>query len=567
MPSTPSSNPKSASGPAPAVQRRYTAACPQCGAAVGFASLAHTHAVCSYCKATLLRQGDALQRIGQAAELFEDFSGLQLGDRGRWQGQGFSLIGRLQYEGEAGRWTEWVALLDDQTSAILAEDNGAFVWVNACPEWPNLPPAGQWALDEKYPFERQSYVVSSVQQVRLLGAEGELSKLPEASRSFELVELRSDNGQVLSVDYSQTPPALTQGQSTDLEVLGLRAAGAAGGVSGMGATGDGASESTLAVRAIECPQCGSSVTLKLALSRSVACPSCRSVVQVFPTPNGDVRVGGHFTFSTASDADAPPRSAPHIALGTVGRIDGASWQVVGFQERQGAIDEARFTWGEYLLYNTQKGFGFLVDSEEGWSWVKTTTGAPKTSGGNRTTVQYLGVSFTQQSSYTAKTLSAQGEFYWPVKKNEGSLNTDFSSGNTVLNRELSKNEVVWSIGRKLSAAEVAQSFGLKTIDLERETMRPWSGDWGAVGKAIFQGCVVVLFIVLLFRCDSSDCESRYDASSSLTREEQLAQCHQFNHSRGGRWSCSDWRDIWGDGHGSSQSSSGSWGSGSGGGHK
>ena len=59
-------------------QRYYRAPCPGCGAPVEFRSAQSTHAVCPYCQSTVVRQGDTLARTGKMAELFDDFSPLQL---------------------------------------------------------------------------------------------------------------------------------------------------------------------------------------------------------------------------------------------------------------------------------------------------------------------------------------------------------------------------------------------------------------------------------------------------------------------------------------------------------
>ena len=75
-------------------QRAYRAPCPSCGAPVEFRSAQSTHAVCAYCRSAVVREGDALKRIGRMAELFEDFSPLQLMAAGRWQGRAFTLVGR-----------------------------------------------------------------------------------------------------------------------------------------------------------------------------------------------------------------------------------------------------------------------------------------------------------------------------------------------------------------------------------------------------------------------------------------------------------------------------------------
>ncbi|MEQ1808186.1 MAG: DUF4178 domain-containing protein, partial [Burkholderiaceae bacterium] len=93
-------------------QRSWRAACPQCGAPVDFASAASAFAVCSYCRSSVVREGEALRRIGQSAELFDDHSPLQLGASGRYHGAGFTLVGRLQYRSSEGTWNEWHALFD-----------------------------------------------------------------------------------------------------------------------------------------------------------------------------------------------------------------------------------------------------------------------------------------------------------------------------------------------------------------------------------------------------------------------------------------------------------------------
>jgi hypothetical protein len=82
---------------------------------------------------------------------------------------------------------------------------------------------------------------------------------------------------------------------------------------------------------------------------------------------------------------------PLIPLGLPARCAGHAqarpWQVVGYQERcdlpaPGDDDEQVF-WREYLLYNREHGFAFLVDAEDGWSWVRPITGTPKSEQGDK----------------------------------------------------------------------------------------------------------------------------------------------------------------------------------------
>ena len=85
-----------------AAERKYTAPCPGCGAPVEFRSAQSTHAVCSFCRSTVVRDGATLARVGKMAELFDDHSPLQRMARGSWQGKDFTLVGRLQYRGASG---------------------------------------------------------------------------------------------------------------------------------------------------------------------------------------------------------------------------------------------------------------------------------------------------------------------------------------------------------------------------------------------------------------------------------------------------------------------------------
>ena len=123
----------------PQAQRRWRAACPNCGAPVEFRSAASPIAVCSFCRSTLAREGEALRRIGESAELFDDHSPLQRGTAGRFQGEAFTLVGRLQLRYDGGTWNEWHALFDNGRSGWLSEDNGRYVMAFDAPLRDELP--------------------------------------------------------------------------------------------------------------------------------------------------------------------------------------------------------------------------------------------------------------------------------------------------------------------------------------------------------------------------------------------------------------------------------------------
>jgi ribosomal protein S27E len=92
-------------------QRLYKAPCPNCGAQVEFKSAGSAVAVCGFCSSTLVREGEALRKIGEQSEVFEDYSPLQIGTSGRNAGITFTIIGRLQYRYGEGTWTNGMCCL------------------------------------------------------------------------------------------------------------------------------------------------------------------------------------------------------------------------------------------------------------------------------------------------------------------------------------------------------------------------------------------------------------------------------------------------------------------------
>ena len=452
-------------------QRYYRAPCPGCGAPVEFRSAQSTHAVCPYCQSTVVRQGDTLARTGKMAELFDDFSPLQLFAAGRIQDKPFTLIGRLQYTYPGGRWTEWIAALDGDRTAILSEDNGAYVFTLPFDLQRTAPPPGDLRVGATSAFAGQSYTVTSNEQVALTSAQGELPHLPELGRPFAMVELRNDKGLVLSIDYGTATPSAYLGRSVqldDLQLTGLRA------------------ESTKDEkgRSFNCPNCGSPVTVNLADSKSITCRSCNSIIDL------SQGIGGELKHATQ---DEPVR--PLIALGSMGQLQGAQWQVVGFQHRMGTEpgDDEQFGWDEYLLYNNKRGFSFLVDAEDGWSMVNSAT--------------YLNKRYQQQYAYNAETSYVAGEFYWQVERGQKTFNRDYASGPALLSMERSANELTWSSGIKLDSGVVATAFKLdaKKDMFKRADALPVSAAASKLGcgTIIIVIVVIIILLVLLSTCSSS----------------------------------------------------------------
>ncbi|MEO6293577.1 MAG: DUF4178 domain-containing protein [Burkholderiaceae bacterium] len=471
------------------LQRSYRAPCPSCGAPVEFRSAQSTHAVCGYCQSTVVRSGDTLARTGKMSELFDDFSPLQLMASGKWDGKPFTLIGRLQYKYAQGTWSEWIAGFDDGSTGSLSEDNGAFVFSTALATSSTLPAATNFVVGKTTAINGKSFTVAANNTVSLLSAQGELPKLPALGTPFEVVELRGDQGDVISIDYYASPPAVSSGRAVLLEDLQLK------GLKDEQAKSESGQQ-------FACPNCAASLQVTLSSTKSLTCRSCHSIIDV------SQGVAGQLSHALQTDP-----VAPLIALGSTGQLQGVAWQLVGFQHRMGteADDpDEHFGWTEYLLYNQKRGFTFLVDSTEGWSLATPTTGAPTLSS-NGAAATYLGNTYNRKYSYKAETQYVAGEFYWRVERGQLSNNTDFEKGAVLLSREETPNEVTWSMGSKLSSAAVAKSFKLKdgALDggkdaLKTSDAKPLSSIAGmGCGTIVILILILLLFLFLISRCSNS----------------------------------------------------------------
>jgi ribosomal protein L37AE/L43A len=428
------------------IQRLYRAACPNCGAPVEFRSAASAIAVCSFCKSTIARSGDALERIGKMAELFDDHSPLQLGASGRDPratgagAAGFSLIGRLQYRYAEGTWNEWHLLFDEGSQAWLSEDNGRYALGRDVGPRPDAPAAQSLQAGQRIRIDDASYEISSVIQAQLIAAAGELPFAPPLNQPFWLVDARSADGRIGTLDYSVAgatrwsvgrPVSLA-----DLAMQGLR----------------DESGKTLAARSFGCPHCGAPIDVKLSDTRSITCPACASVIDLSQGLGGELV---HF--------QQAHRFASPIPLGTVGRFDGVQWQAVGFARRQGVDQEGeRFAWSEVLLYNSLAGFAFVVVASDGISLVRTVQDSPAPIPQG---VRYQDRIFRPESPYVAVVEYVEGEFYWQVQAGQKTRNIDYRSAEFVLSREEGAGEVVWSYGVLLEEPAIAGAFGLSSLPI------------------------------------------------------------------------------------------------------
>lgn len=509
----------------PTPQRVYRAACPNCGAPVEFRSAASAFAVCSFCKSTVVREGDALRKIGEAAELFDDHSPLQIGAAGTYQGAAFTLVGRLQYRYAEGTWNEWHALFDSGKSGWLSDDNGRCVIAFEARLEGAAPSAASLRAGAPVVIGGQPWTVASVTTATLIAAQGELPHPPNLQSGFVVSDLRNTRDEVGTLDYGEAGvPRWSVGRPVAISELAM---------TGLA----DAAQKTLTGRGVECPNCGAALEVRLATTQAIVCHQCHAVVDVSKGVGGDLR---HYTQTNGTEPLIPLGSVGTLALGK----KALPWQVVGYAERcelPGSDEDEQSFWREYLLYHRTEGFAFIVDAEDGWSWTAPITGVPSGAGD---VVTYQSTVYRKLYDYTGMVTYVLGEFYWQVTQNQRTFNSDYQGTGAAsakrLNREQTGSgdtqEVVWSAGETLAADTVVKAFRLapsQSAALQRDAL-PTSLSGASLLAKIFFWAFVVIVVLMLFRCGSGGTRNCDDVRATFgAASAEYQNCLNANRGGGG----------------------------------
>lgn len=203
--------------------------CPSCGAEVVL-RFAAPFCVCRYCQSLLARSDATFEKLGTVSAVPDDFSPLQLGSQGRYEGRHFVLGGRLRREWEEGSWSEWAAYFDDQGRGWLAESQGD--WLMCFEVEPartsGLPAPfteAAVALESTWRIDGQPYQVTDIKQTRLVGCEGELPGSPRPGQPVLCVDLRGPGVKCATVEGDGGAPRTYAGRFvtlSELQMSGLR---------------------------------------------------------------------------------------------------------------------------------------------------------------------------------------------------------------------------------------------------------------------------------------------------------------------------------------------------------
>jgi len=203
---------------------------------------------------------------------------------------------------------------------------------------------------------------------------------------------------------------------------------------------------------ISCPNCGGRIELHgFAHTRSAVCIQCCTIID---TSTPSLQVLQRF--------DKAQRHRPVLPLGSRGKLEGKTWEAIGFQVRTIYVDGTPYSWHEYLLFNPYAGFRYLVFYDGHWTLARTLRALPEfTTWKGRKAVRFEGRTYSHFQNAEAVTTFVMGEFPWAVRVGEKVDANDYVSPPFVLSSERDDKEINWSQGVYLSGEEVWKAFGLK----------------------------------------------------------------------------------------------------------
>ena len=446
--------------------------CPACGATIAFKTGSSVVVVCEFCNSVVARGDRKLEDLGKVADLVETGSPLDVGLRGVYHDVPFELTGRAQLGHESGGiWDEWYAAFQNGHWGWLAEAQGRFylTFQQSLPEQSLIPPfvalqpgVSVAALPTSVPL-----TVAETGIAAQLGAKGEIPYKLVPGEQYEYADLSGPNGIFATLDYSETPPMVFVGRQVTLAEIGLASA----------VTPEREARRVKGTQ-LNCTQCGGPLELRAPdQSLRVTCPNCGALLDV---SRGRLEL---------MQMLQPPKTPPIIPIGSVGELEGVKQMVIGFMVRSVEFEGVRYYWEEFLLYNPQIGFRWLLRSDDNWSYVQAVAPGDvlhRTGrfGGKGDTVRYQGERYKIYQDAVARVEYVIGEFYWKVAVGEQTRAVDYVHPPRMLSMEASlvqlgveespaagqtrkktvksapTGEINWSLGTYMKRSEVEKTFGI-----------------------------------------------------------------------------------------------------------
>jgi hypothetical protein len=386
-----------------------------------------------------------------------------------------------------GQWDEWYATFANGWLGWLAEAQGRFyiTFQYPIPEGVQVPSFDQLQLGQQVPGLPwpTPLMVAETGRATALGAKGEIPYLLTPGETYYYADLSGADGAFGTLDYNQSPPLVFLGQQVTLAELGITTTRT-----------PEREERRVGAAQVSCPNCAGPLELRAPdKTERVTCPNCNSLLDVNQ---------GKLQFLKALEK---PWFQPVIPLGTTGEVPEGKMTVIGAMARSVTIDGTQYFWFEYLLYNPQIGFRWLVHSDNHWNYVRAVP--PGEVNELDKSVGYQGKNYRIFQDAQANVEVVLGEFYWKVETGEKARGVDYIAPPYMLSKEVSTvyvtddggkqkrttGEINWSLGTYVPVQQIEKAFSVSGLPRPSNIApnQPYKHKW------IYKYWIAFLLITLL----------------------------------------------------------------------
>ena len=365
----------------------------------------------------------------------------------------FNITGRVQYRHPSGAiWNEWYLSFPGDHWGWLAEVQGKLYLMFERKLKSDSPLArfDTIELGQSFSVRDETLLVTEKATATVSGAEGEIPWAVRSGLPHTYVDLKSETGSIGTIDFGDKQTKFYLGKEVTLEALGVTP------LADLGPT------KSIAVQALQvnCPKCAGPLQLFAPDdSLRVTCPNCNALLDA---SHGKLNYLETLKMRKINSV---------LALGSKGKLFGREYVVVGFMQRFVKYEGKNYYWTEYLIYNPEVHFRWLVKTDDNhWSFVEQID-FPDSTRSLLTSVVYRGESYRIYDRGEAVVSYVSGEFPWQVQIGERTKSSDFIAPPHMLSIETtipasekeSNVEVTVSRGVYVPAEEIQQAFGLKEL--------------------------------------------------------------------------------------------------------
>jgi hypothetical protein len=417
--------------------------CPSCGAPVVFAAGAGSVVVCGSCQAVVARTDRGLESHGKVAALVDTDSPLQVGLQGSWKKEGFRVTGRLQRSNGTSTWDEWALHFDDGRDGWLTESEGTWRLLFESSFEVKLTertrsPGAEFSLTS--PGRKDTFIVEEVGQAEVVSGQGELPRgfVPGVKAAF--LEATGRAGALAYVEQLPGEQAvLFRGEALKLSELGLDLSALP------------PPRRVVKLQDARCTECNGPLEFRAPdLAQRVACPYCGALLDC---STGKLKMLQQL-------AKPSPSSIP---LGKKGKLFGVEWTVLARLRRSCKVDGVRYGWHEYLLWQREAGFRWLMESNGHWTFLEPISAGDLSILKSGRSVLYKGRWYKLFQEVYAQTDAVMGECYWQVAEGDVTRAAEFVNAPHAINRERTAEEESWTFSTYLAQEQVVEAFSPRPL--------------------------------------------------------------------------------------------------------